>query len=119
MVMMSSKRRVARLSKMILSSSVRVGGGVRMGRIVMDDAGEDSVEVIVIVPVVISGVVVMVVRVVRLGGAAVFFMVSVFSVATGFALSSRAFACWAFKRSFLLQLFLLSWSHRAGCIGRE
>ncbi len=117
MVMTSLKRRMVRLSKMILSSSVGVGGGVRMGIIVTEDAGDDSIEVVVVVSPVISSVIVVGVRVVGLRGAAMLFVVSVFS-ATGFSLSGQLFVFRGFKRSLFLRLFLLSWSHRGGYRGR-
>ncbi len=87
---------------MILSSSVGVGGGIQTGIMVTDEAGEDSVEVVVVVPSIVATVVVVGVGVIGLRGAAIPFVVSVLSVATGFGFLSGAFACWAFKWSLLL-----------------
>ncbi len=70
MVMRSSKRSVARLSKMILSSSVGVGGGVWCSRTVSGDGDNCLVEVVVVVSPVVAAVVVVRVGVIRLWGAA-------------------------------------------------
>ncbi len=118
MVIMSSKRRVSRLSKMILSSSVGVGGGVRTGMTVMDEAGDDSINVGIVVPAVVSGVVIVGVGVVGLRGAALPSVALVLSVSgTGFTFLWWVFACWAWKGSIFLRLLLLAWSHREACIG--
>ncbi len=110
-----------RLSKMILSSSVGVGGGVQTGMTVTDDAGEDSIEVVIVVPSVVSAIVVVGVRVVGLWGAALPRVTLVFLVAAAFgssASSGGSFFFRGFKRSLLLRLLLLSWSYRAGYKGR-
>ncbi len=102
---------------MILSSLVRVGGRVQKRRMVSDGAGNDSIDVVVVVPSVESGVVVVRVGVgvIGLQGAALPSMALVLSVSgTGFAFSGRSFACWAREWSFFLGLFLLSMSHRRG-----
>ncbi len=81
---------------MILSSSVGVGGGVRNRMVASDSAGDDSIEVVVVVPAVVSGVVVVGVGVVGLRGAALPSMVFVLSVlGSGFSLLGWSFACWA------------------------
>ncbi len=119
MVMASSKRRTARLSKMILSSSVGVGGGVQMGMMVSDDVGEDSIEVVVVVPSIVAAIVVVGVGVVGLRGVALPSVALMFSVsASGFTFSWRTFACWAREWSIFLRLFLLPWSHRGVYIER-
>ncbi len=100
---------------MILSSSVGVGGGVRTGMTVTDDVGEDSIDVVVVVPSVVSAIVVVGVGVIRLRGATLPSIALVFSVSgTGFSFSWWSFASWARERSIFLGLFLLSWSHRRG-----
>ncbi len=113
MVMKSSKRRMERLSKMILSSSVRVGGGVQNGVTVADEAGDDSIDIGVVVPVVVSTVVVMGVGVVGLRGAALPSMAFVLSVSgAGFSFLGWSAVCRWFKQFLFLRLFLLSCLHR-------
>ncbi len=100
------------------SSSVGVAGRVRTEMTVTDDVVDDSIEVVVVVSAVVSTIIVVRVGVIGLRGAAASFVVSVFSVPAGFVFSGRTFACWSFKRSLFLQLFLLSWSHIEECIGK-
>ncbi len=95
--MISSKRRSVRLSKIILSSSVGDGGGV-------------LIEVVVVVSAVISAVVVMGVRVVRLWGTALFSMVLVLSATGYFGFSARFGGALSFFEGSVL--LLLSWSHK-------
>ncbi len=83
------------------------------------DVEEDSVEVIAVVPAIVAGVVVMVVRVVGLWGAALPSVALVLSVSgTGFCLSGWSVVCGWFNGSLFLRLFLLPWLHREGCKGR-
>ncbi len=112
---MSSKSRTVRLLKRFSSSSVRVGGGVRKKTMVSDEAKDDSVDVGVVVPAVVSGVVVVGVGVVGLWCAALPSVALVLSVlGTGLQFSWWSFASWARERSIFLGLLLLSWSHRRG-----
>ncbi len=103
--MSSSKRRVARLSKRILSSSVRDGGGVSICGAVV----KGLVEVGVVVSAVVSIVVVLRVGVIGFGGAALSLVVSVF-LGSGF-FGSATFLCGLFSLSGVVGLFLLSRSH--------
>ncbi len=96
-----------------LSSSVGVGDGVGSGVTVAEEAGDDSIDIGIVVPAVVSGVVVVRVGVVRLRGAALLSMALVLAVSgTGFRSSGWLFASWARKGSIFLGLFLLSWAHR-------
>ncbi len=88
---------------------------------VTDDMGEDSVEVVIVVPSVVATIIIVGVGVVGLRGAALPLVVLVLSVAMALGSSTssgRAFVFQRFKGAFLLRLFLLSWSHGAGCTGR-
>ncbi len=81
-----------RLSKMILSSSVGVGGRV-------------SIEIVIVISAVEAAIVVVGIGVVGLQGAAMLLVVSMFSVATGFgssASSGRSVLLWRFERSLFL-----------------
>ncbi len=99
MVIKSSMRRVERLSKMTLSSSVGVGGGVS----IVGKAGDDSINVGVVVSAIISGVVIVGVRVVGLWGAALLSVALVFSVSgTGFRSAGWSFASGVRKGSIFL-----------------
>ncbi len=103
MVMVSTKRRMTRLSKRILSSSVRVGGGVRSGVTVADEAGDDSIEVVVVVPSVVSAIVVVDIGVVGLWGMALPSVALVLLVlGSGFCSSGGAVFDRGFKRSLFL-----------------
>ncbi len=105
MVMSSSKRRALRLSKLILSSSVGVGGGVQTGMLVTDDAGEDSIDVVVVVSSVVAAIVVVGVGVVRFRGMALPLVLFVLSVAVTFGSSTSASGSirfWGFKSSLFL-----------------
>ncbi len=82
---------------MILSTSVGDGGGV-------------SIEVVVVISAVVTAIVVMGVRVVRLRGAALFFVVLVFAVMGVFLSSARFGGLCDF--SGVSGVFLLSWSHK-------
>ncbi len=105
-----------RLSKIILSSSVGVGGGVQIGVTVTDEAEDDSIEVVVVVSAVVSGIVVVCVRVIGLRGTALPSMASVLLVSgTGLALSWWSFEGGAREWSIFLRLLLLSWTHRGEC----
>ncbi len=88
--------------------------------IVTEDAGDDSIEIVVVVPAIVSTVVVVGIGVVGLRGVALPSVVLVFSIlGSGFGFSGVAVVDRWFKRSLFLRLFLLSWSHRIGCKGRE
>ncbi len=95
--MISSKRRTVRLSKMILSSSVRDGGGV-------------SIKVGVVVSAVVAAIVIVGVGVVGFWGAALFSVVFVLPTAGVFS-SSTSFGG-SFGLSGVAGLFLLPWSHK-------
>ncbi len=88
-----------RLSKMILSSSVRDGGGV-------------SINIGVVISTVVSAVIVLRVRVVGFGGAALLLVVFVFSVSGSFG--PATFLGGLFSFSWVTGLFLLPWSHKGG-----
>ncbi len=91
-----------RLSKRYISSSIGVGGGV-------------SIEIVVVIFSIVAAVVVVGVGVVGLRGAALFLVVSMFLGAGVFLSSASAggsVLLRRFEHSFLLRLFLLSWSHK-------
>ncbi len=82
---------------------------------VTDDVGEDSIEIVVIVPSVVAAVVVVRVGVIGLQGVALPSVVLVFSVSgSEFVFLWWAFTCWTWKGPIFLRLFPLSWLHRRG-----
>ncbi len=81
----------------------------------MEDAGDDSIDVVVVISPVVPAIIVVGVRVVGLQGAAMFSVVFVFVGAGGFlssASSGGSLLLRRFKSSLFLRLFLLSWSHK-------
>ncbi len=86
---------------MILSSLVGDGSGV-------------SIDVVIVIPSIVSGVVVMGIGVIGFGGAALLPVVFVLSAAGLLGFSARFSGSFSVSESVL---FLLSWSHRGGCRG--